>query len=132
MSTNIDIDYLSWETVELFNAQTGLVLDSDANGSVYTLKSNGGLYQKWQWEFKENGWNYIKNKATGLYLTGDSFGGGVYTSFFTGASQQTWMVWNNRLYNFDNNLCLDSNYLSQVYLLTDNGGNYQAWYLRHL
>ena len=130
MSGNNDINYLSWENVELFNAQTGLVLDSDANGLVYTLGSNGGDYQRWEWHFKENGWNYIKNKATGRYLESNNVGS-IYTNNFNGGNEQLWMVWNKRLVNLGNNFALDSNYKGEVYSLPDNGGTYQAWYFRH-
>jgi len=131
LSTTNDINYLSWERVELYNSQTGLVLDSNYDGNVYTHKPNGGAYQQWQWEFKENGWNYVRNKETGRYLTGDGTGR-VYTTSFIGTNEQLWMVWNNRLLNNVNNFPLDSNYQGDVYLLADNGGTYQAWYLRHL
>ena len=131
LSDNNDINYLSWDSVEIYNAQTGLLLDSDYSGAVYTHRPNGGTYQRWQWQFKENGWNYIKNKETGRFLESNT-AGAIYTNVFNGGNEQLWMIWNNRLVNLANGLALDSNYESHVYMLGDNGGNYQAWYFRHL
>ncbi|WP_018349371.1 RICIN domain-containing protein [Longispora albida] len=63
-------------------------LDSNANGSVYTLKCNGGNYQKWYQTSTSTGWQ-LKNKATGRCLDSNA-NGEVYTLACNGGNYQRW------------------------------------------
>ncbi|MEV0188570.1 RICIN domain-containing protein [Kitasatospora purpeofusca] len=116
--------------VTLTNLATSRVLDSNGNGSVYTLGANGGSYQVW-WAGDEGNETYtFKNLATGRCL--DSNGDGkVYTLGCNGGNYQKWVKsWggNGAFYrNVATGRYLDSNVNGDVYAIGGNGGNYQKW-----
>lgn len=49
---------------------TNHVVDANDNGDVYMSYQNGGQFQQWLLEDDGNGKTYIKNRATGRYLSG--------------------------------------------------------------
>jgi Ricin-type beta-trefoil lectin domain len=115
------------------NAATGLCLDSNSPGSVYTLTCNGGLFQRWIIT-NLNGGLQMKNWATGkcLYTVSPSpsfVGAGV-------CDGTSWTLWtetksgSHRMYtNLAHGRCLDSNAQGQVYIHACNAGNFQKWLL---
>lgn len=113
---------------------TSLVLDSNANGNVYTDQFNGSSSQ--QWALATVGPAnilFIQNVATGLFLEGigaPGFGN-VLTNPFNGSTFQQWgLILNSFLIqHVESGLVLDSNAGGNVYTNSPNGGPFQNWTL---
>lgn len=110
---------------------TGLVLDANSKGEVYTLKWNGGDFQKWVFENIGDGFYKIIHKPTGRVLDSNAEGK-VYTHAWNGGDFQKWSVKSQddkicNLVSKATNRFLDSNSDKKVYTLPGNGGNHQLW-----
>ncbi|CAF4882008.1 unnamed protein product [Rotaria sp. Silwood1] len=112
--------------VTIKNAQTGLRLDSNADGQAYTVAPNGGPFQVWHIiNTNENSFN-LKNDATGLFLDSNE-NGDVYTLTRNGGANQKWTFNGRTIINVATGRALDSNYDGKLYTLAPNGGNFQNW-----
>ncbi|CAF4485226.1 unnamed protein product [Rotaria sp. Silwood2] len=112
--------------VTIQNAQTGLRLDSNADGQAYTHVPNGGPYQVWQIiNTNENSFN-LKDNATGLVLDSNE-NGNVYTLTGNGGAYQKWTFNGLTIIHVATGRTLDSNYDGKLYTLPPNGGNFQNW-----
>jgi len=111
------------------NLATGLYLDSNNFGSVYTESGNGSEYKRWQIILNDtNGYMHLKNVATGKCLE-SSFGSNVYALDCQSVEFQKWHLTNNNQFvNRATRKCLDSNQLKQVYTHICNGGDFQKWF----
>jgi len=113
-----------------YNEATGLALDSNEQGHVYTMEKNYGTYQSWGAIDLGDGTYYIQNVKTGRCL--DTTNKNVYTLYCVGSPEQRWrfkytstatMLQNNK-----NGECLDSNWYGNVYTNPCNENNtYQLW-----
>ncbi|CAF5049123.1 unnamed protein product [Rotaria sp. Silwood1] len=124
-STELEQLYL-FVVVTIKNAQTGLRLDSNADGQAYTVAPNGGPFQVWHIiNTNENSFN-LKNDATGLFLDSNE-NGDVYTLTRNGGANQKWTFNGRTIINVATGRALDSNYDGKLYTLAPNGGNFQNW-----
>ena len=71
--------------VNLVNVATGLYLDSNYAGQVYTGAGNNGDYQKWTYVGPQ-----LKNIATGKVL-GSNYNNQIYAMDDTGVSLLQWI-----------------------------------------
>ncbi|MDH6544209.1 ricin-type beta-trefoil lectin domain protein [Streptomyces sp. SPB4] len=117
------------------NVQTGLCLDSDANGNAYT-KSCGtdNPYQRWSLAWRDNGY-LLRNEATSRCLEvggGDSVRTGLCPTYPASSYQWSWdFVAGERLIlkNGANGRALDSNAKGQLYTSPYGTGNpYMQWW----
>ncbi|MFH9090013.1 RICIN domain-containing protein [Streptomyces sp. NPDC017673] len=119
------------------NKETGLCLDGDAHGNVYTSicdPNRKNPYQQWVFTYSGSQANTIRQVATGncLYL---GAGGHVFSSNFArGAVSYSERIkdGDRRRSADDPTECLDGNWHYEVYALTCNGDNYQNWQLNVL
>jgi hypothetical protein len=130
---------------QLRNQATGLCLDSNHDGHVYTLRCNGGDYQKWvpeadrihYWENSSVDSFHIKNVATGRCLD-SNHDGHLYT--LPCQMPNRWQSWDNHidhnyrpsefkydLRNVETGRDLDSNHAGHAYTEPPNGGTFQHW-----
>jgi serine/threonine-protein kinase len=133
------------------NWETGLCLDSNWAGDVYTLPCELGTNPHQVWEIWQQGTSsmgpivQLRNKATGRCL--DTADGSnpvtissydcpahpagwlppayVYRTFFH-ATGSPWYKMQFRSW-YSSGYCLDSNRGGDVYSIPCNGGNYQNW-----
>jgi len=103
------------------DGQTGRCLDSNEQGSVYTLACSGGNYQNW----KRQGEAFADDQ-TGRCLDSNEQGS-VYTLACSGGNYQNWERRGQTFVDDQTGRCLDSNEQGSVYALACNGGNYQNW-----
>jgi hypothetical protein len=120
------------------NRQTGLCLDSDAAGKVYTSVCDAArknLHQQWVFTYTGPSANTIVNVATGNCLMISAWGDAVGTTpSLCGTHLHTrWTKDGDaRRSAAYTSVCLDSNRSFEVYPLTCNGGDYQKWTLNVL
>jgi hypothetical protein len=116
ISTVLTVSAQAASAGEVKSQVTGLCLDSDNNGYVYTKGCNGGGYQNWN--FSQNGSNWIlKNAATGRCLDSDG-PGKVYTKGCNGGGYQNWEFSAGNFGQYKNaatGRCLDSDNNGEVY-----------------
>ena len=98
---------------------------------MYTLASNGGDFQVWDYVVQEDGYGLIKNKATGKYLSCNDKGVVEATDYKGFDVAQQWQLDSSigftYLINRATGLVLDSNSQRNVYLMGKNGGDFQKW-----
>jgi len=77
----------------IVNYATGFNLKSNAQGFVYSHLASGGDHQKWVLEIYNSMFHYVtlKNLATGLYLTCDSYGNISTSARNRYSSSQLWV-----------------------------------------
>lgn len=108
----------------LQNGATGLFLDSNYEGHVYTLSRQYNRHQKWDWGLQST----FQNQASRRCLD-SNYDGSVYALACNGGNYQKWYVYTDyTMRNAQTGRCLDSNYNGHVYTLPCNGGSYQKWF----
>jgi Ricin-type beta-trefoil lectin domain len=112
--------------------QTGLCLDGNSSGAVYTNPCNGDAYQKWGVWLTTDNTNNFQSQQTGLCLD-SNYAGAVYADACN--SNDTYQGWTEggegpgvTIQDFQTGLCLDSNYAYAVYADACNWNDtYQNW-----
>ena len=104
-----------------WNALTGLVLDSDDNGNLYTDSYSGAISQEWLFYG-----NTIVDRQTHRSLD-SSTAGAAYTNFANGGNYQNWQFFGNTIVDRQTGRCLDSDYNGNVSTNSCNGGDSQNW-----
>ncbi|MFJ2095438.1 RICIN domain-containing protein [Streptomyces sp. NPDC087901] len=119
------------------NKQTGLCLDGNADGDVYTSvcdPQKKNPFQQWVFVYSGPQVNTIRQVATGRCLYMPIGGDYVFTApdlmctNLTSLNQWT-KDGDSRRNAAYTDQCLDSNWQKEAYPLTCNGGNYQKWQL---
>ncbi|GAA2690684.1 hypothetical protein GCM10010412_080410 [Nonomuraea recticatena] len=88
----------------LKNQDSGLCLDSNLNGSVYTMRCNGGHYQQWRFvDGQTTRQKLYKNRATGLCLINY-----MQNGVETGTCDATWWKQNWDSYSDGRIVCVTS------------------------
>lgn len=78
--------------VAIQSAETGLWLDSNSSGDLYTLPGNGGAYQSWVYLYpNDDGETAFQDVATGRWLD-SNYAGDAYTLPGNGGTYQSWSV----------------------------------------
>jgi hypothetical protein len=116
ISTVLTVSVQAASAGEVKSQVTGLCLDSDPTGHVYTKGCNGGGYQNWN--FTRNGSNYfLENAATRRCLDSDG-SGYVYTKECNNGGYQNWEFSGENFGRYKNTAtgrCLDSDNNGEVY-----------------
>ncbi|MFG1996420.1 ricin-type beta-trefoil lectin domain protein [Actinoplanes sp. NPDC048988] len=124
---------------EVKNRATSRCLDSNSQGTVYTLACNGGNYQRWlrtRPPFNSSvnwGQVWLKNVATGRCLATNSNGDAYTVTCPTKDNNSLeWEVGSATTYIMSHPLktCLDSDSTGWTHVATCNKGDFQTWYLR--
>ena len=113
---------------------THLCLDSNGNGSVYTLSCNDGGFQRWT-NVPSTFGDQIIDQETNRCLD-SNLDGDVYTLPCNGGAFQQWTVRDTgrtgyEMRNVATGFCLDSDGSGHVYTLECNDGNFQRWSAAH-
>ncbi|MGW1010670.1 serine/threonine-protein kinase [Streptomyces termitum] len=115
---------------EFVDVATGLCLDSDAYGRVYTLDCNDGEHQRWRVVARGGGEYALEDVATSRCLDSNA-DQEVYTLPCNDGSYQEWYLRrSDGAYRFENKATgffLDSNAYGEVYTHVSNTGDYQRW-----
>ena len=76
--------------LRLRNQATGRYLRSNYRGEIYTGRSYYGFYKVWIIHPSNDGWYFLRNKRTGLYLEGHPHSFYAYSTPFKDNDYQKW------------------------------------------
>ncbi len=119
-TVTVTADGTATATVTVANASTGLCLESDAQGTVYTAGCDGA---RQQWRLSGT---TLVDTRTGRCLESDS-SGRVSTAACDGSIAQDWYSLGSRLVSAQTGRCLNANRTAEVYALACTGATQQNW-----